>query len=491
MAVAMSSFLSGSVTVTSSYVGADLRSTTAEITWLVTAPSLTSGAFLLFFGSIADLFGRKTLFVGSLFLFSIVCAGTGFAKSGLTLDILTGVLGVFSASAVPPAQGMLGVIYKRPSKRKNRAFGAFSAGNPLGYVCGTILSGLAAKISNWRASLWLLAIVYFVIALVAVFTVPNDSTAKTKLNRETLKRLDLPGTAMTIIGIGMFCAALREVLRRAILCLGSDAPKGWKTPYVLVLLMVGLFILAAFILWELRYPYAMIDMSIWRDRDFSLLLITMCLGFIGFQIVTFWIALYFQVEQRYSSLDTGVHMLPMVIMGLLANAFAALIQHRVSNKLLMAIGALAYLLSFILAAAQRKGDSYWAFSFPALCLCVVGADFQFVVANMYVLSSMPAHRQSIAGSLFQTLSRLCGALGYGTATAIFNAVKRNPGKFGYYKDNAFEPYAACFWFAAGMAGVGLCFCPWLTVGTQGGKAAVEKDGVGKGEERVRVQEGEL
>jgi MFS family permease len=173
--------------------------------------SLSAGALLLFFGSVADIFGRKSMFVGSMFLFSVFCLGAGFSKSGLTLDIMNGVLGIFSASAVPPAQGMLGSIYEKPSKRKNRVFGCFSAGNPLGFVFGSILSGLATQLFNWRASYWLLAIVYLVVSVVAVFTVPNDQTKKVKLDRETVKKLDLGGTVMTILGIGMFCAALRWV----------------------------------------------------------------------------------------------------------------------------------------------------------------------------------------------------------------------------------------------------------------------------------------
>lgn len=79
---------------------------------------------------------------------------------------------------------------------------------------------------------------------------------------------------------------------------------------------------------------------------------------------------------------TGVHMLPMVVVGLMANLVAALVQHKVSNKLLVGIGAISYVASFVLAASQRYGDSYWAFTFPALCLCVIGADFQFIVANV-------------------------------------------------------------------------------------------------------------
>ncbi|KAF2002487.1 MFS general substrate transporter [Amniculicola lignicola CBS 123094] len=460
MAVAMSSFLQGSVTVMSSFAKRDLNMTTAEVTWMTASSALSSGALLLFFGSVADLFGRKAMFIGSMILFSAFALGAGFSNSGLTLDILNGVMGIFSASCVPPAQGMLGTIYAKPSKRKNKAFGCFNSGNPLGFVFGTILSGLATQLFGWRASFWWLAIVYATVTLVAIFTVPKDTATKVPFNEETLKRLDLPGTALTILGIGMFCAALS---------LGGEAANGWTTPYVLVFLILGVLLIAAFIVWELKYPYAMIDMSIWKDRDFSLLILALCFGFLGFPILSFWLALYFQEVLGYSALMTGVHMLPMVVVGLAANIVAALVLHKVSNKLLMGIGALAFMFSFILAAAQRYGDSYWAFSFPALCLCVIGADFQFNVGNMYVVSSMPSNRQSMAGSIFQTLTRLCTAVGMGISTSIFNSVERNPATSGYYANNAFEPYAATFWFSAGVAFVGTLFIPFLTIGTQGHK----------------------
>jgi MFS family permease len=217
------------------------------------------------------------MFIVSMLLFSVFSLGAGFAQSGMTLDILCGVLGIWSAAAVPPAQGMLGTIYEKPSRRKNKSFGAFSAGNPLGFVFGTILSGLFIQIFNWRAGFFLLAIVYFATTIIAYFTVPADTAAKQSLNDETLKKLDLPGTAMTIMGIGMFCAALRYgasircVNIWLMVCsLASDAPQGWKTPYVLVLLLLGLILISAFAVWETKYPYAMIDMAVWKDRDFSL-----------------------------------------------------------------------------------------------------------------------------------------------------------------------------------------------------------------------------
>ena len=86
---------------------------------------------------------------------------------------------------------------------------------------------------------------------------------------------------------------------------------------------------------------------------------------------------------------------------------------------------------------------------------------------MYVLSALPPHRQSIAGSIFQTVSKLCVAVGYGIATAIFNAVSANPSKSGYYANDPAEPYAATFWFSMSIALVGVALVPLLTIGTQG------------------------
>jgi hypothetical protein len=123
---------------------------------------------------------------------------------------------------------------------------------------------------------------------------------------------------------------------------------------------------------------------------------------------------------------------------------------------------------------------------------------------MYVLSSMPANKQSMAGSLLQTLARLCTSVGYGIATAIFDYVQRNPSKTGYYASNAAEPFAAVFWFAAGAAFVGVLFVPLLRITTQGHKGdtgrlkagAEDRNGLGGShalvaadEKSVRVEEG--
>lgn len=170
---------------------------------------MTCGSFLLFFGKLADVFGRRGIWLTSLFLFTIFALATGFSRDALTLDVLNGVMGLTSASTIPSAQGILGSIYDRPSKRKNYAFACFTAGNHLGFVFSAIFSGIATQFFGWSASFWLLAIIYLLVGIIACFTVPADDSDKLPLSIESLKEFDIVGAALTVGGIGLFSAGIR------------------------------------------------------------------------------------------------------------------------------------------------------------------------------------------------------------------------------------------------------------------------------------------
>lgn len=146
---------------------------------------------------------------------------------------------------------------------------------------------------------------------------------------------------------------------------------------------------------------------------------------------------------------------------------AGMVLHRVSNKLLMGIGASAYTTAFLLYSVAKTRFSYWSLFFPGLALTVVGADFEFNVTNMYVMSTMSRSQQSVAGGLFQTISRLCITIGFGISTAVFSAVQKNPSKTGYHANDPIEPYSATYWFSFATAAVSLLLLPWITIGTQG------------------------
>jgi len=106
------------------------------------------------------------------------------------------------------------------------------------------------------------------------------------------------------------------------------------------------------------------------------------LGFMSFTSASFWLAFFFQEVLDLPPLDVAVRLLPQAIAGLTWNVVAGILLHRVNNALIMAAAALCYVASMALLSLMRPDSSYWAYSFPYLVLSVVGADFQFNVANV-------------------------------------------------------------------------------------------------------------
>lgn len=435
--------------------------TSAEIAWIPASSSLTSGAFLLGFGRLCDLLGRKTVLLTSLACLTFICLGTGFSNSPITLLVLNGLVGTASASAIVAALGILGAAYS-PSKRKNYAFACFSAGNPLGFVFGMLVGGIATQLANWRATFWTLAVIFLITTLIAAYATPVDSSEKNPLSKETFLKFDLIGILLTIVGVAMISAGLTE---------GSDA--GWGTSYIIVLLVLGVLAMVGFVFWELRYKYPLVPMSVWRDRNFSLLNIILVLGFLGFPIALFWTALFLQRVWQLSPLSVAVHLLPAAVSGTLVNVVAGLILHKVSNKLLMGIGALAYTVAFVLLAQNTSTSSYWAFIFPGLAIMVVGADFEFNCCNMYIMSSRPSSEQSVSGGILQTGTKLCSTIGFGIATALFNATRGPappPGDQstdGRPPVDPSHPYQIVFYFCVACTALSVFFVPFLTINTQG------------------------
>jgi MFS family permease len=458
VAVGQSSIFSGAILCMTNAMGEDLNMTAAEITWISAAQTLAAGTFLLFFGRVADLFGRRLLFLLSLAFFSIFLLITGFATNAYFLDVFCGLLGLSSAASVPPAIGKLGAVYNKPSRRKNRAFACFSAGNPVGFVLGAFISGVTMQISTWRTAFWVMAVIYAFFFLAAWWTTPLDTEQTLGgLNMETFVKFDLLGALLAVGGIAMFTASLT---------LAGDAPKGWATPYVIALLVVGLVLTLGFIYWQSVFRYPLMPLKVWKDRNFTLVVSVLCLGFYGFFGNLFWLTLLWQRINRLSPIMVAVHLLPAGIGGILVNFLAALIMHRVSNKLIMIVGAVSAVIASALFSAIYTSISFWALAFPALLFSVLSQDLEFTVTNMYVMSSLPSDQQSVAGGLFNTVTRLVATVGLGIQTSIYNSAGGSAVGAGALM---YRPYQATFWVSLGGAVLALFLVPFLTLGAQGGR----------------------
>ncbi|KAI1342388.1 MFS general substrate transporter [Xylariaceae sp. FL0016] len=455
VATATTSFLTGVALIITVPVSLDLGMTQGQISWIAASTSLTAGAFQLALGQLADLLGRKAMFIIGMATFSAFVLLVAFAQNPFWLLIVMGILGIPSAMVVPPAIGILGAAYAAPSKRKNAAFSAFSAGNPLGFVFGTILCGVATQLSSWRAAFVMLCIIWAVFTVFAFWAVPNVENFDRAPLRErlgALKQFDYFGTILTIFGTGMFTAGLT---------LGPE--DGWRQAHVIAMIIVGVLLLVIFVFWERVYVNPLMPPHIWKDRNFSLVMLVVMLGMMGFTAAGFWNAYFMQQVQGLPTLTVAVHLLPMAIAGLLWNVVAGRILHKVNNTAIMIFGAVCYLASNLLFSFMKPDSSYWAFMFPALILCVAGADLQFNVANMYVMQSLPRHQQSLAGGIFNVIIRLSNAAVMGISTAVFSSVERTP-------EGMADPmlkYTRTFQVSVALSAVSLLLAPFIRLNTQG------------------------
>ncbi|KAK4125915.1 MFS general substrate transporter [Parathielavia appendiculata] len=365
------------------------------------------------------------------------------------MDVVCGILGVSAAMVVPPAIDIMGAAYETPSKRKNLAFSAFSAGNPLGFVFGSVVSGLATMVFNWRASFVLITTLWVLFTVLAGFTVPKveafpaEQPFGERVSR-FVKAFDFVGTALTILGTGLLTAGIT------------------RTAHIIaILVVIGVLLLAVFAYWE-TYPYPLMPPQLWRDRNFTFVrvFLHMCLLLLR---RPFWLAFFMQELQRLSPITAAVQLLTQAIAGLIYNVIAGSVLHCINNTLVLALGSSTYVASNALMALMRPDSPYWAFIFPALILSVVGADFQFNVANMYVMQSLPSHQQALAGGIFNTLFWLGAAIALGATTAVFTSATGTPEAMA----DPMLPYARAFQVPIGLSAGSFLFLPFVRLGTQG------------------------
>ncbi|KAJ0425685.1 major facilitator superfamily-domain-containing protein [Aspergillus carlsbadensis] len=502
-AFAQSTIFSGMATVMTDVIGRDLNMQ-GEVVWITSAALLTNGAFVLPLGTLSDTLGRKPLALTAMILTTLATLACGFAPDGVTLIIFTALMGLFSAAAVTPAVGTLGAVYSEHSKRRNRAFACFSAGNPLGFVVGTLIAGVVLEITRgkslgsggfwggegregdgggWRVCFWVFCVLTAGFGVLVKWTVPKDKVVFSAAAAEegdgsgsgsdnisgtevvapgrvsgweVLRRFDLVGAVLVTAGVSALSAGLT---------LTGTAPQGWGTPYVIVLIIAGVILIGVFIFWQSIYKFPLMPLYIWRDRNFSLVITLLATGNAAFTSSSFWLCLYLQRTQRLSALWIAVYLLPQNINGLIINFVCSLILHRVSHRVLMGVGALAYLVSFLLLALlQPIRYYYWAFVFPSLLLAVVGADLQFNVANSYVMSSLPRHQQSLAGGILSAVNKLLSNIALSISTAVYYAGQTHAARNGTDGDgDEFAGYRAAFWLLVGIAGVNLALVPFLRI----------------------------
>ncbi|KAH9924328.1 efflux transporter [Epithele typhae] len=395
-------------------IGKQLNIAEARLQWMVNAFALTSGCLLLFLGRAADLYGRKRAFVLGCAWMGIFGLGCGFAKDEITIDILRALQGIGPAAAIPAAVGILAHTFP-PSHLRSIAFATFSAGAPVGGAMGNTIGGILTELTaeTWRSTFFLLTGLSFLCCVGAWYSFDADEPYYSED-----RRLDWIGAFLITVGLTFIVFVL------------SDGN-------IIALLILGVVFVGGFIAWE-RFlekiheepggprnrswtPPPLMPLSIFTRGKLAALFTITFLGWCNFTLFTFYQQLYYQEYKGFSPILTVVHLIPMFIVGVLCNVIIAFVVGRVPIVVLIGFGMTLTACASLLFALIDPNVTYWAFGFPAVAICVFGADFVFASGALLVAKSCLPHEQSVGGAVFNTVVQLATSFGLAISAAVFNS----------------------------------------------------------------------
>lgn len=398
-------------------IGRDLDIPAARQQWIVSAYSLTFGCFLLLWGRIADVCGKRMVFIwGSAWvcLTTLVCP---FIPNEIGFDVFRGLQGLGAAANVPTAIGILGVTFP-PGKAKNYAFATYSSGAPLGSVIGNILGGVVGQYASWRWVLWILAILAAMVTVAGHFVIPQP---KPRTQPMDLKNsVDWAGGATVTVAILVLLFALTE---------GNVV--GWATPWIPVLIVIAFLLLTAFVLWQMylekkttRRP--LMKISMFKDYKISAAMFAMMAFFGAFSNFLVFATFYYQDFQGLNAIQTTLRFLPTGVVGIIAIFIVSQILSRVKVYYILMWGMLCCAIACLLFAVPiPPHTTYWAFGFPAMCLSVLGADALFPSLLLFIAQSLPKEDQALGGATINCVGQVGRAIGLAICTAIQVAVQES------------------------------------------------------------------
>ncbi|GAA1990654.1 MFS transporter [Amycolatopsis minnesotensis] len=383
-------------------IGQDLDAGQRALTWVVSAYVLAFGGFLLLGGRLADLLGRRRMFVAGLLLFGIASLAGGFADSVGLLVTARVVQGVGAAVLSPSAMSIIAVTFSDGAER-NKAFAAWGAVGGAGGAAGVILSGVLTQYAGWEWVLWInvpvvLACVLLVRPLLAGTGAPSGDRV-----------FDLAGAATVTAALTLLVYTLVE------------APRAGAAQLFGSLLGV-LVLLAAFVAIERRSRAPLVDLRIFRLRTLTGANVA---GILTGGVVVpmfFFLSLLLQNVLRYDAITTGLSLVPMCLVSFgIALGIASTLVTKLGYKPVLT-GGLVLFAAGLAWLSLASPDGGFAFSVLAPEL-VAGAGLGLVFAPLFVAASTGVGWQQagLASGLINTSQQLGGALGLAVLSAVASA----------------------------------------------------------------------
>jgi EmrB/QacA subfamily drug resistance transporter len=385
-------------------IGAHLHFSRTNLSWVVNAYTLTFGGFLLLGGRLADLLGRRRMFMTGLVLFSLASLGGGLAQSEAWLIVARAIQGLGAAIVSPAALSIVTNTFAEGAER-NRALGVWGAVAGAGGAAGVLLGGILTSGLSWR---WVL-FVNVPIGIVAAMLAPrllHESRAE-----DGTEGFDVPGAVTVTAGLALLVYAVVDAVN-----------VGWGSTTTLLRLAGAAILLAGFIAIELRQRHPLVPFSIFRLRTLrGADIVGLLIGMSLFSMF-FFISLYLQDVLHFSPIKAGLSYLPLSIAIILSAGGASQLVTRVGFKPTLIAGLLfiaAGLLWF--SRVRAPGGSFTADVLGPSLLAAIGLGFAFVPVTIAAVTGIEPQEAGLASGLINTSQQVGGALGLAILATVANS----------------------------------------------------------------------
>ncbi len=370
----------------------DLNLSVSGLEWVVSSYLLTLAGLLLVGGRVADVFGRRRIFLLGLVVFTASSLAAGLATSGGMLIASRAVQGVGAALLMPATLAIIVAAFT-DLRERNVAIGIWAASGALALALGPALGGVISQHLHWG---W----IFLINVPVGVLTFAISARYVTESRAEsTGLRLDVPGLITSAVALFALTYALIE-----------GEVRGWTSPVILGAFALAAVTGAAFVALESRVASPMVDLSMFRNREFSGGTATMMIWAFGVLGIYFFTSLYLQQTLGFSPIKAGLAFVPMALCVAVFAAIAPQVEVRAGAHRTVAFGMLLMVVGLVLFARLGLQASYTSL-LPGFLLFGAGAGLMNVPLTNAVMAATPPTRAGIASGLLNASREVAGLLG--------------------------------------------------------------------------------
>jgi len=386
-------------------IRSDFDASIDGLQWVIDAYTIPLAGVLLIFATLGDRYGRKPMFVAGMAVFTGTSLALTLAGGILQLDLLRAVQGVGAAMLFATALPLLSAAFPEPAARA-KAIGIYGAVMAGATVAGPVVGGALVTRFGWRSIFTVNVPIGIAIIVLAALKMPNPAIVSER-------RADWPGAVLLTGGLvsGVFALTQGNAL-------------GWSSGTVIALILAGIVLTGAFVVWQTRAEHPLFDVSMARKPGFTGTAIVAVAHMATLMATSNYLALFFIGTLGYTPLEMGLRLLPISIGAMIAAPLAVILAKRVPiSRSLPATMALVAVGMYLMGHFGH--DDTWTHFLPGMLIGGIGIGALTTVNQAASLTFASQENAGMASATFGTLRQLGLAMGVAGLGAVFSHVAQD------------------------------------------------------------------